>query len=71
MQIQKRIKGYTRRPYGTKVIDEIEHAIEKECARYNVSRSFVIANALAFVFNIKTESYILKTRKILQLRKRA
>ena len=58
MKIQRRIKGYTRRPYNTAVIDQIEKAIERECARYDVSRSFVIANALAFVFNIKTESYI-------------
>ena len=60
MRIQPRIKGYTRRPYNTAVIDQIEKAIEKECARYDVSRSFVIANALAYTFGISTESYIPK-----------
>ena len=70
MIIQRRIKGYTRKPYGTAVIDSIERAIEKECARYNVSRSFVIANALAYTFGIKTESYIPKEKKVVKFTKR-
>jgi hypothetical protein len=57
MRIQRRIKGYTRKPYSTAVEQKIERAIEKECVRYGVSRSFVIANALAFTFNIDVEQY--------------
>ena len=57
MRIQRRIKGYTRRTFSTAVIEKIERAIERECTRYGVSRSFVIANALAFTFNIDAEKY--------------
>lgn len=64
MKIQPRIKGMTRTPMGTAVIDQIERAIQKEMARYGVSRSFVIANALAFTFNIKTASYIPEIRRV-------
>jgi hypothetical protein len=48
---------------GTAVIDEIEKAIRKEMTRYGVSRSFVIANALAFTFGISTASYITSKAK--------
>jgi len=68
MLTQRRIKGYIRTPYHTAVIDAIERAIEKECARYNVSRSFVIANALAYTFGIKTESYIPKEKKVVKFK---
>jgi len=64
MKIQPRIKGYTRTPMGTAVVDQIEKAIRKEMARYGVSRSFVIANALAFTFGIETASYIPKIRRV-------
>ena len=64
MKIQPRIKGVTRTPMGTAVIDQIERAIQKEMARYGVSRSFVIANALAFTFGIKTASYIPEIRRV-------
>lgn len=50
--------GYKRRRYNTAVIQEIEKKLEAECKRYNVSKAFVIANALAFVFNIEVEPYI-------------
>ena len=50
--------GYRRRSYHTAVIKEIEKKLEAECKRYNVSKAFVIANALAFVFNIEVEPYI-------------
>jgi hypothetical protein len=58
MKNQPRIPGYRRTPMGTAVITEIERAIRKEMKRYDVSRSFVIANALAFTFGISTASYI-------------
>jgi len=76
--IQRRYIGLHRARFSTAVEEAIEQAIEKECKRYGVSRSFVIANALAFTFNIDIESYKddkrLKPRKsatILKLRKRA
>lgn len=65
-----RIPGVRRRPYHTRVDYLIEKALEKECARYNVSKSWVIRNALAFTFGIDVEPYIdvnvkkrLKTRE--------
>jgi len=78
--IQRRYIGQRRARLSTAVESAIERAIEKECNRYGVSRSFVIANALAFTFDIDIESYKddkrlkLKPKKsatILKLRKRA
>ena len=57
MRIQRRIPGIVRTHLGTAVIDKIERAIERECKRYGVSRSFVIANALAFTFGVDAENY--------------
>jgi len=54
---QKRIPGMRRKHYGTAVEKKIEEALEKEVARYGVSKSFVIANALAYVFDIEVEDY--------------
>jgi hypothetical protein len=69
MRIQKRVKGYARRQFSTRVIKEIERAIEKECKRYGVSRSFVIANALAFTFDISVEDYAAPS-KVVRFRKK-
>jgi hypothetical protein len=57
MRNQRRINGYRRRRYGTSVESQIERAVERECARYGVSKSFVIANALAFTFGIEVDEY--------------
>jgi hypothetical protein len=57
MIIQRRYANYQRAKFSTLVEEQIERAIEKECIRYDVSRSFVIANALAFTFGIDIESY--------------
>jgi hypothetical protein len=55
---QKRIKGVRRLHVGTAILKDIEKCIEREMARYNVSRSFVIANALAYTFSLDFESYV-------------
>jgi hypothetical protein len=55
---QRRIKGVKRKHVGSAVLRDIELCIEREMARYNVSRSFVIANALAYTFSIDFESYL-------------
>jgi hypothetical protein len=46
-----------RKSYGVGADKAIERAIEKECARYDISRSMVIRNALAFTFNIDLYQY--------------
>lgn len=46
-----------RRQYGMGADRAIELAIEKECARYDISRSLVIRNALAFTFGIDLYAY--------------
>ena len=58
MRSQRRIPGVTRRHMSTAVLKEIEQCIDREMARYGVSRSFVIANALAYTFSIDFESYL-------------
>ena len=46
-----------RKPYSMGADKAIELAIEKECARYDIGRSLVIRNALAFTFNIDLYAY--------------
>jgi hypothetical protein len=46
-----------RRSYCTGADTAIEAAIEKECARYDITKSMVIRNALAFTFNIDLYAY--------------
>lgn len=58
MRSQRRIPGFKRKPMSTAVLTEIEQCITREMARYGVSRSFVIANALAYTFSIDFESYL-------------
>lgn len=50
-----------RRNYSVGADDPIERAIEKECARYDITKSMVIRNALAFTFNI--ELYQIESRR--------
>jgi hypothetical protein len=44
-----------RQPIGAAVAHDIERAIEREMQRYRVSRSFVIAVALAYTFGIELD----------------
>jgi len=54
MRIQKKVKGgRTRVKSG--LTRAISRRVESEAARYDVSKSFVIANALAFAFGIPIE----------------
>ena len=70
MRSQRRIPGVHRKAMSTAVLKEIELCIEREMARYGVSRSFVIANALAYTFSIDFESYLPDEKpKKTQLRK--
>jgi electron transfer flavoprotein alpha/beta subunit len=46
-----------RRAYAMGADKAIELAIEKECARYDITKSMVIRNALAFTFNIDLYAY--------------
>ena len=46
-----------RRQYGMGADRAIEAAIEKECKRYDITKSMVIRNALAFTFNIDLYEY--------------
>lgn len=56
MQRMPRVEG-GRRNYSTGADSAIEAAIERECKRYDISRSMVIRNALAFTFNIDIYVY--------------
>ena len=50
--------GYRRNSVGTALIHETEDKIMHTCRKFNVSRSFVIAVALAAYFGInKQEPY--------------
>lgn len=54
-KFQKRLVGMSRLPMPSSLLPAIAHKIEKEASRYGVSRSFVIAVALAHTFNIKEQ----------------
>jgi len=60
---QRRIKGVRRLHVGTAILKDIEKCIAREMARYGVSRSFVIANALAYTFGVDFESYLPEKEK--------
>ena len=54
---QRPVKG-GRTQVGAAIIRDIEIAMARDMRRFNASRSFVIATALAFTFGIKEqESY--------------
>lgn len=53
-RIQKPVKGGRTR-VSSGLARKIAAAVQNECARYDVSKSFVIANALAFAFGIPIE----------------
>ena len=42
------------------ILDELESRIREDMKRFNVSRSFVIATALSFMYDIHTESFKVK-----------
>jgi hypothetical protein len=51
---QPSVKG-GRTPAYSGLIKSIEAAIQREVTKYGVTRSFVIATALAFVFDIEDQ----------------
>jgi len=51
-----------RHNYNMGADKAIERAIEKECTRYDITKSMVIRNALAFTFNIELYEYEHKPR---------
>lgn len=51
---QKPVRG-GREPLPACVLGEIREAVEREAARWKVSKSFVIAVALAHTFGIKDQ----------------
>ena len=55
MRCQRRLPGQTRRHVGTAVIKEIERHLALTMAQYGVSRSFVIAVALADFFGVSQQ----------------
>lgn len=55
MRCQRRIPGQPRTPLHTAVITEIEKRIARVMVEYDVSRSFVIAVALADFFGVSQQ----------------
>lgn len=53
IRVQPRLRGNRRTPVSSAVTTRIEDAIRKEMRRYGCSRSFVIAVALAYTFDIE------------------
>lgn len=51
-----------RKPYSMGADKAIERAIEHECKRYDITKSMVIRNALAFTFGIDLYEYEHKPR---------
>lgn len=55
IRTQKGIPGQQRKRVGSAVTQQIERRLKQEMRIWGVSRSFVIANALAFTFHITLE----------------
>lgn len=53
---QPRIPGHRRHHVGTALSQRIDRAVEREMARYGVSRSFVIAIAVAFALGVNVDA---------------
>jgi len=74
-RIQKPVKGGRTR-LSNAVTHAIAKRIESEAARYDVSKSFVQANALAFAFGIPIEdtykvNSVRRSDRVIKFRKRA
>lgn len=52
---QRGVVGSPRIPVGSRFSPRTERAVEREQARYSVSRSWVIARAVAFALNVDEE----------------
>lgn len=57
MRTQKPIKGKIRIPQASRVDNHIHREIEKLAAKFDCSKSFVVATALADTFGIEIERY--------------
>lgn len=52
---QPRLVGERRQPVSSAFMAELERAVRREMARFNVSRSFVIATAVAYALDVKEQ----------------
>lgn len=52
IRMQRRIKGIKRQPVHSAFIEEIERAVQREMRFFRVSRSFVIATAVAHALGV-------------------
>lgn len=68
LRTQKRIPGLHRKPVGSAVTKQIEQWLKEQMRHFGVSRSFVIATALAHTAKIPIED---DYRKPQLVRKRA
>jgi hypothetical protein len=50
-------------PVGSAFVTQLEQAVERECKRWNVSRSFVIATCVAFALGVDDQADYHKTPK--------
>ena len=57
MQRQPRIPGVRRKPIAGAVLREIDERLEETCRRFRVSRSFVVAVALAEFFGLEVDTW--------------
>jgi hypothetical protein len=60
---QRRFLGHYRVRFQPYVEERIQKRIRTEALRWKVSESFVIANALAYAFNIPIDSYVKDTKR--------
>lgn len=57
IRIQPRMPGTSRIPVSASLAEEIEACIRADMKMFRVSRSYVIANHLAYIYNIKVTDY--------------
>lgn len=64
LRTQRGVPGQIRKRVSSAISKQIERRLKQEMAHFGVSRSFVIANALAFTFGIEVEDDFRKPQLI-------
>lgn len=71
MRFQPRTRGAHRLPVGSAFRPEVERAVQREMARFDVSRSFVIATAVAHALGVaEQERYTEGAPRVVRLEPR-
>ena len=61
---QRRVPGETRIPTSSSLLKVLREKVENDAARYHVSKSYVVATALAAVYGVEIEDFHTRPEKL-------